>query len=378
MRFQDIPGHDDVKERLRRMAEKNRLPHAILLEGNPGLGKLALAQAFASYIQCTCRTPDGDSCGVCASCRQHKIHEHIDTLYVFPVIKKSASTPAVSDEFMAEWRNFIDGTIFTSSEKWSEILNRAKTNTKPWIYVDESDNIVRKLAYTARNSEYRVVIIWQPERLNETAANKILKILEEPYPDTIFVLVSDDPAKILPTIYSRLQRIEVKRYTREEIAAQLIDRYNVDDQSAAAAAHISDGNMLTAIQVADETSTRDELFSLFKELMRLAYVRDVTKLRDWAYKLAADGRDKEIKFYEFAMRLIRENFIYNFNLPELNYLTPGEGDFSKNFARFITENNVEGMMKTFEDARSDIYGNANGKMVNLDVAIRIILLIKNG
>lgn len=378
MKFKEIPGHDDVKQRLRMMADDNKLPHALLLEGLPGIGKLALARAFAAYIQCTDRTPDGDSCGVCASCRQHNINEHIDTLFVFPVIKKSSSFPALSDDFLPEWRKYIGDTIFASSEKWSEILNRAKTNTKPWIYVDESDQIIRKLAYTARNSDHRVVIIWQPERLNESAANKILKILEEPYPDTVFILVSDDAAQILPTIYSRLQRIDVRRYSSEEIAGWLADTLNSSEESAMAAAHIADGSMLSALQVLDETSSRNEFFAMFKELMRLAYVRDVSKLREWAYNLAAVGRDKEIKFYEFAMRLIRENFIYNFNLPQLNYLTPAETDFSRNFARFITEKNVEGMMKTFEDARTDIYGNANGKMVNLDVAIRIILLIKNG
>lgn len=378
MRFKDIPGHDNIKQRLRDMAADGKLPHAILLEGPSGTGKLALAHAFATYLHCQNPTADGDSCGECPACVQHRSLNHIDTLFAFPVIKKNpAPRTNISDDFRTEWREFLDEGIWADQTRWAEILNKGKTSTQPVIYVDESANLISRLAYTTHDSRWKVVIMWLPERLNEAAANKLLKIIEEPFPDTIFLLVSDDAAHILPTIYSRTQRLKVARYADEEIAAILRDKYAVDPDDAIAIGHIAQGSMISALQQLSDNSMRTRYFEWFKELMRFAYQRDVKRLREWSNTLAAESRDRQMKFYEFAIRMMRENFMYNFGEPQLVYLNRDEEAFSTRFARFISENNVESLMDVFQQAMTDIAGNANAKIVNLDVAINVILLIKN-
>ncbi|MCM1111343.1 MAG: hypothetical protein NC336_09050 [Clostridium sp.] len=380
MRFSDIPGQEDVKQRLRNLADSGRIPHALLLEGPAGAGKLALARAFAAYLHCANPTAEGDSCGQCQSCRLHQSLNHIDTLWSFPVVKRNpAPKPNTSEDFIDDWREFLAESIYPDSERWSEILNRSKTNTKPVIYVDESDLLIRRLAYTTHGNRYKIVIMWLPERLNDAAANKLLKLVEEPFPDTLFLMVSDQPALILPTIYSRAQRIKVNPPDPESAARWLVEGYdNLPLEEALDIVRISGGNMVQAVHNLASNSSRKAHFERFKSLMRLAYTRDVARLRDWAADLAADGRDKEMTFYEFAMRQVRENFIYNFGQPTLNALTTEEEEFSRNFARFITERNAISLMKLFDEALNDIAANTNAKMVNFDVAIKTILLIKNG
>lgn len=373
MRFSDIPAHDSVKERLRALADSDRIPHALLLEGGSGIGKLALARAFAQYIHCTDRR-EGDSCGRCPSCIQHQALSHIDTHYVFPVVKpEKSTTPPISDDFLEEWKAYLDGRLFMDFEQWSETFT--KKNAQPITYVTESNDLIHRLSYASHASRYKIVIWWLPEKMNVEAANKLLKIIEEPYKDTIFIMASDKPEALLPTIYSRVQRIKLRRLPDETIARLLVDR-GIDPTDAEAIAHTAEGNMIKALRTVDTRGEDKARFDMFTSLMRLAYQRDIFKLREWGNELAALGREKEIKFYEYAARLIRENFIYNFRLPQIVYLNSAESQFSSRFARFITERNAEKLVETFENAIRDIAGNGNGKIINLDVAIKVILLLK--
>lgn len=375
MQFKDIPGHAAVKNRLMAMVDSNTLPHALVLEGIPGIGKLALAMALASYVHCENRREGEDSCGECPSCRLHRTLNHVDTIYSFPVVKRGDNP--VSADFMDEFRKFVSESVFSDIERWTSMLNRAKSNTKPAIYVSESAGLIGRLAVTTKTSDYKIVVQWLPERLNESAANKLLKLVEEPFSDTLFIFVSNNPGDILPTIYSRTQRVAVKPYDDATITEWLRTSRMMDPVDAAAIAHLADGSMLDAIQLLSTDSMRRRHFESFKSLMRLAYQRDVAKLRDWASELAGEGRETEMKFYEFAMRMVRENFMFNFNTPALVYLDREESAFSRNFARFISEKNVEGLMATFQDAHDDIAANGNGKIINLDVAIQTIFHLKN-
>ena len=207
MKFADIPGHSDIKRDLAQMVDSGRLPHALLLEGPEGCGKFALARALAQYIQCDNRH-DGDSCGTCPACRQHQAHQFIDTLYSFPVAKKN-SKPTISDDFRQEFNTFMDQNPFMDFDRWPAMLDN--TNAQPKFYVEEGNELIRRLSYTAHSARYKSVLMWLPERMNEDTANKMLKIVEEPYPDTLFIMTSDNPREILPTIYSRVQRIKVHR-----------------------------------------------------------------------------------------------------------------------------------------------------------------------
>lgn len=373
MRFRDIPGHEDVKERLRAMADERRVPHALLLEGPVGSAKFMLIRALAQYIHCENHTPDGDSCDKCPSCLQHQTFNHIDTIYSFPVIKKAGKS-TISNDCFGDFKNFITDSPYMDIEKWIAMLGNI--NSQPVIYVEEGAELIRRLNFTARQSLFKIVLLWLPERLKEETANKLLKLIEEPHPDTIFLMSSDNSRAILPTIYSRVQRITVSRYSDDEIKHFLTASYPVSETDAETLARLSSGNVIEALSLVDISRMRQQFLDYFIELMRKAYQRKIGLLRLWSNDVAALGREQIIKFLDYASRLIRENFILNLHVDQLNYLTEDERKFSVNFARFINERNVLKMFEVLNKAREDIAGNANPKIVLFDLAVKTILLIK--
>lgn len=375
MKFSQIPSHDNVKRQLRDMVADRRIPHALLLHGPAGTGKFMLARTFSQYLHCQARTPEGEPCGVCPSCVQHESFNHVDSLYVFPVVKTEKLKAPVSDDYMTEFKEFVQASPFMDFDRWTGYFE--KKNAQPVIYVSESEALEQRLAVTTTVSPYKTVIIWLPEKMNEQTANKLLKLIEEPFADTVFILVSDNASAILPTIYSRCRPIEMKRLSDEAIAGYLSSHLAIDPQDALSMAHIAAGDINAALRAMDATSVSRMIFDNFVRLMRLAYQRDVKGLKEWSAEIAALGREQEVKFYDYARRLIRENFVYNFNVPSLLYLNRTEADFSKKFARFITENNAERIIAEMDRAAADIAGNANGKIVNFDFAIKMIILIKN-
>lgn len=372
MRFSDIPGHDEVKHRLRSMADTGKLPHALLLEGPPGTGKFALARAFAQYIHCERHTAEGDSCGQCPSCRQHDSFNHIDTIFSFPVVKKDKLK--ISDDYISEFRGLMEECLFMNFEKW--LIRLDNINAQPLIYVDEANELIRKLNYTAHGSKYKIVLMWLPERMKEDAANKLLKLVEEPHSDTIFILVSDNARQILPTIYSRTQRVTVRRYDDDAVSQYLRDEYALSDDDARDMAHLATGNMAAAIDMLNVRKDSTKYLELFMELMRKAYTRNVADLKNWAEKVNDLGREREMKFYGYCSKMMRENFILNLNVPSLNYMNKAEREFSAKFYPFINERNVEELITVMDDAKKDIGANACGKLVNFDVAIKVILYLK--
>lgn len=376
MRFSDIPSHDNIKRQLHDMVNDRRIPHALLLHGPAGIGKFMLARAFAQYIHCQSPTPDGEPCGKCPSCLQHMSFNHVDTIYVFPVVKleKMKTTP-ISADFMEEFKEYVTTNPFMDFDRW--VLTFEKKNAQPVIYVSESESLEQKLSVTTTLSKHKIVLIWLPEKMNEQTSNKLLKLIEEPFSDTIFILISNDSASILPTIYSRCRPIEMKRLSDDVIADYLTVHTAMDHQDALAIAHIAAGNINTALKSLDATSVSRMFFDYFVQLMRLSYMRDVKGLKQWSSEITNMGREQEVKFYDYCQRLIRENFMYNFKNPELVYLNHAESDFSKKFAPFITENNAEQIVDVMNKAAIDIAGNANGKIVNFDLAIKMIILIKN-
>ena len=373
MKFSDIPFHETAKERIRAMVDSDRIPHALLIEGAPGIGKFALARAAAQYIHCENRH-DGDSCGECPSCLQHASFNHIDTHFVFPIIKKKSGSPSFCDDFLEEWRNFITDNPYMDFQQWMSYLD--SPNTQPLIYVDESDALIHKLSFTTHSSKYKIALVWLPERMHVSAANKLLKQIEEPFSDTLFIMVSNNAKEILPTIYSRVQRIELKRLPDEVIANQLATRYALDNSDAMAIAHLAEGSMIRAKNYLNKSSENHHFLELFMALMRLAYQRHVKELKEWATDIASLGRETELRFLEYCMRLIRENFIMNLHVSSLNYMNREEAAFGANFARFINERNVLKIVDELDKASIDIAGNGNAKIVLFDMAVRMIILLK--
>lgn len=375
MKFADIPHHSSIKARLRAMVADGRVPHALLIHGPSGSGKFMLARAFAQLLHCQNPTPDGEPCGVCDPCRQHEAFNHVDTIHVFPVVKDEKHKAPVSADFMTEFKEFVERNPWMDFDRWAASFD--KKNAQPAIYISESDALRSALALTTTRSRYKAVLLWLPEKMNEQTANKLLKLIEEPFADTIFILVSNDASAILPTIRSRCQPLEATRLPDPVMARWLAERFAMDETDALALAHIAEGDMNRALRRSDATSVTRMFWDMFVALMRKAYVRDVAGLRDWANDLTALGREAEIKFYAYCTRLIRENFIFNFHVADISYLTRDEAQFSRNFARFIHEGNAERIVDRMDRAAADIAGNANGKIVNFDFAIKMIMLIKS-
>lgn len=372
MKFSDIIGNEKAIDQLRRMVDNDQIAHAILLHGNPGVPKLALALAMSQYIHCTNRH-DGDSCGECPSCLQHQSMNHADTFFSYPIIKKS-DTP-ISEDFAAEWKKYLaEGVVAEDYQRWLALLGN--TNSQPIIYQSESDNIIRKMSMSAYTSKYKVLVMWQADKMNPQCSNKLLKLIEEPEPDSIFILTTDHAAAILPTIYSRTQRIELRKPSTEQIAAHLEAVHGLDHTEAMAMAGPADGNVVQALRNMEQGSETHDFHQRFVELMRKAYMRDIAGLKEWSEDIAAYKREKSQRFLNYAARMVRENYIYNLHLPQLNYETEEESQFSKNFARFINEKNVERLNNLFSDAARDIHGNANAKIVLFDVALQTTIIIR--
>ena len=275
---------------------------------------------------------------------------------------------------MSEFKAFVEKDPMMNFEGWLEELGAS--TTLPVMYVTESDSLISKLAFTARTSKYKIVVMWLPERMNEQCANKLLKLIEEPFSDTKFILTSDSPQEVLPTIYSRCQRIDVERFTDNDIAAYIMEKYSIEWQDALSIAHNAEGSLSKAILQLNTDSGNEQFFNFFMRLMRSAYSRKVGDLKLWSNEIASLGREQQISFLKYCDRLTRENFIYNLHQKDLIYLNTAEEKFSTKFSPYINERNVQELSRTFNDAITDISGNTNSKMVLFDVAIRTILLIK--
>ena len=218
--------------------------------------------------------------------------------------------------------------------------------------------------------------MWPPAKMNGACANKLLKMKEEPHDDTLMIFVSDNPKELLPTIISRMQRVEIPRLSDDEIAQFLTENQGIDATDSIAVAHSADGNIVTAIEAVKHGGETRQFFDDFVDLMRKAYQRDFVGLKDWTENIADYKREKSRRFLSYGAHLVRENFIYNLSHPELNHLTRTEAGFSTKFARFINDRNVEDMIHEFDRAESDIKGNGNPKIVLFDFTLKIAKLIR--
>ena len=381
MLFKDIIGQESTKQQLRQAVREGRIPHAQLFAGIAGIGKLQLALAYAQYLNCPHRTEE-DSCGTCPTCLQFQHLQHPDLHFVFPIV----GSDEVCNSFLEPWRQILLTKHYFDLNDWHEALG---VETKQsMIYEKESGEILRKLSLKAYGDGYKVMIIWQPEKMNATTANKLLKILEEPAEKTVFLLVSEHPEQLLSTIRSRVQTVQIPRLETETIAAALQQR-GIDAAKAADIARIANGSYLSALKKADETEeNKQELrdfIALFRDAYTVGVLKDpqkkfesLTRLRRWALEMADSkvGRERQKHFLQYAQTQVRENFIRNVGRPELNYQMEDERIFSDRFAPFIHSGNVEAIMNQLDLAERQIEQNGNAKMIFFDLCLQMIVLIK--
>lgn len=374
MKFKDIVGHEQTKQQLRQAVLEGRIPHAQLFFGASGVGKLPLALAYAQYVQCEHRTAE-DSCGVCPTCLQYGNLQHPDLHFAYPIVKTDVGD--VCDDFADKWREQLLESPYFDLDDWYRRLG--VENKQGMIYEKESGEILRKLNLKAFGDGYKVMLIWLPEKMNATCANKLLKLLEEPPEKTLFLLISEQPDQLLSTIISRVQQIRVPRLSEEEIMQGA--------GVSADMAHIANGSLLAALRLQQEDTQNKRFLEQFINLMRDAFTigqisdpkkkfDSLLRLREWSQTMSGLGREEQKAFLQYTQRQVRENYICNFGQSAMSYQTADERAFSSRFAPYIHGGNVERIMLELDRAEQQIGQNGNAKMIFFDLALQMIVLIK--
>ena len=378
MRFSDIIGQEQLKSRLIRSVQSGQIPHAQLLYGNEGVGALPLAIAYAQYLSCTNRQ-DRDSCGECPSCIKYNKYAHPDLHFVFPIVKKKKSSGAsekdtVCDDYISDWRGFLNKNIYFKLSSW--LTEIGADNAQGTIYTAESDSILKKLNLKIYEAEYKIMIIWLPEKMQEECSNKLLKIIEEPYDKTVFLLVSENPDKVLGTIRSRSQSLHVPPVDKENLTKTIAAKYNLSAEEMASTVHLANGSYLKAEEVLEKNAENEEFLELFITIMRNCWTRNIRNMKAKGDYFASMGREWQKNFFSYAQHLIRENFVYRLQSKEINYMNTAESNFSLKFSTYVNERNVIELMEELELAERHIEQNVNPRMIFLDLSMKIAVLLK--
>jgi DNA polymerase-3 subunit delta' len=378
MFFNDVIGQDDLKQQLKNIAVNKNIPHAILFTGDNGHGTYPLAFAFARYLNCTNRS-ESDACGKCPSCVKYSAFAHPDLYFIFPMASNKEKHKDVCDDYLTEWRSFLKNNVYFNISMWLGHIDAASKNAI--IYAAESDQIVKKVGMKIGEADYRIFIIWMPEKMHLACANKLLKLIEEPPMNTLLFMVSNQPDQILGTILSRVQQIRVPAID-PKLLAQLAKEKNgyLDDTEALKLAKQSHGNYLQLLENLHASEDNEFFLNQFILIMRNAWGKPgANKAKDikiFAEEMAALPREKQKNFLDYCQYFTRENFIANLNDSDLIYMNQKEADFATKFAKFVNERNVFDFIDEFTLAEKHLRQNTNAKMVFFDMAIRISALLK--
>lgn len=373
MYFHNVIGQDDLKARLTDTARRGIIPHARLFCGRTGSGTFPLALAYARYLNCSDRT-DTDACGKCHSCRQYDALAHPDLHFVFPIVADKKRKRTVCDDYLGEWRAMLTEHTYFDLDEW---LDRMETAGKQaLIYAEESDQMIRKTSLRIYEAQYRVLIVWMPERMHAACANKLLKLIEEPPARTVILMVSDAPDLILGTILSRTQRLDVRPIEADALARALEQCNGLPPDAARRTAHLAHGDLLAAERSMGDDERQRLFLDFFIRIMRNAWKRDVRAMKQTADELAALSREQQRAFLAYCQHLVRENFVRRFRSDDLNYLRPDEAAFSARFSPYVNERNVFDFAAELADAERHITQNGNAKMIFFDLTLRITVLLK--
>lgn len=373
MLFSDIVGQKHIIDRLRFIAQNEKIPHALLFTGSEGVGKLAVALAWAQYINCL-EPLAHDSCNTCSSCHKFSHLIHPDLHFVFPVYK-GAKSSVVCDDFIQEWRDMLLISPYFLSSQWYEVV--AEDKGQPTIYADEALEIIRKISVKNYEAKYKVVIIYQPERMHISTANKLLKVLEEPPPSTVFILISSQPDLLLSTIVSRCQIVKFPVIDDVSLSQFLEKKYpQYKTQEIHQAVILSGGSVPNAIRILEQQESSQNYFGLFVQLVRMAYEikRNKPKTDEqikWVQEAIQLSKEEQKELLIYCMRFIRDNFMVNVQLKSLVFQTKEEEDFSKNFSRFVPFNTASNVYSHLSKAIYHLERNGNPRIVFTDLIYQI-------
>ena len=310
----------------------------------------------------------------CSSCLKFSNLSHPDLHLIFPVLKVNGVKTPTSDSFVNNWRELILSNQYVSINDWIDSFGADnKTGQQGSIYIDEAASIQRKLSLKNYEAEYRVVLIWMPERMNLTVANKLLKLLEEPPKGTIFILVSEDANNLLPTIISRLQTLKIPDFNNEDIAHYF---GGITLEKAKQLKNITDADLGKMIKIQQDSEGILDLFEEFSAWMRLAYKMDVGGISIWVDKISTMGRKHQKLFLSYAIKMIRECLILNFANSSLLKTNEKEHTFISKFSPFIHEENSVMIVQVFEESIKSINRNANAKILFFELSLKMVKFLK--
>jgi DNA polymerase-3 subunit delta' len=374
MLFKDIIGQKEVKRRLIQTVKDQRVSHAQLFLGSSGVGKLALAIAYAQYVNCSDKKED-DSCGVCPSCIKFEKLAHPDLHFIYPVASTKEVKKPQSNHFIESWRELLQNNNgYINLSQWHEALDIE--NKQAIINKDDCNSIIKTLGYKSYEAEYKVMIIWMVEKLFHSAAPKILKILEEPPEKTLFILISENQDQILATIKSRTQIVKIPKLKDEVLVKALMEKKDCSSTNAKRIVNLSEGNYHKALANLESDEDEKENFSLFRDWMRVCYQRDVIKAVKFSGEVSKIGREKQKSFLNYALRTSRNGILLNLNQESLVKLENEELDFMKKFSPFINPANIQEFSTTFNEALFHIERNANPSILFLDLSLKLMRLLR--
>jgi len=402
MQFKNIIGQQTVKEQLIQMVQQNRLSHALLFLGKEGSGALSLAIAFAQYIVCTSAkeaakksvdlfgespsspSPQGegrgeaDSCGICPACTKADKLIHPDIHFSYPVVTKKTGEKPVSTDYITEWREFVCGYPYGNIYDWLQFIGAE--NKQGNITAQECNEINHKLSLKAFESQYKILIMWMPEFLGKEG-NKLLKLIEEPPPDTLFIFVAEDESAILPTILSRTQLVKIPALTDDEIEEALITRGKVESNKARQIAGVCSGNYRESLQMLQHAE--EDWQSLLREWLNAIAKNNIAAQIKWIEEISKLGRERQKQFLRYFIHLLEQAVRVRMIEESTTIKTPfsnmpeKEKDFAVRLNKLCSLSAQEAIITELDKATYYIERNANAKMLFPALCIRLFHIIKD-
>ncbi len=373
MKFSDIPGLAETKNLLIDSVKSNHTAHAQLFVGAEGALNLPLALAYAAYLHC--QNKGDDICGTCPACSKSLKYIHPDTHFVFPLsnVKNDKDEDRFKADILKAWRTFLLEQPFSDLDAWT--TSYGGEDKQALISREESREIVKALSLKPFESKYKVMIIWQPELMHPSAANGILKILEEPAAHTYFILVTNAADKLLPTIISRTQLISIPLLPDSEVEKYLSENKSIEPKRAARLAQLADGNLNLAITLSENEEDNNGQF--FVDWMRACYnskrTGELVGMADDFHQLDK-LRQRNVLYY--GMNMMRESLLSLAGATELHRSRGEEFDFIKKFSAQLSVPVVEKSYKLMSDATYHLERNGSAKMIFLDLSLQISKTIR--
>ncbi len=379
MQFSQILGQDYIKNHLAKSAATGRIPHAQLFVGPEGCGTLPMAIAYAQHILCQNTGPENQG-GLPACNLKFETLSHPDLHFIYPTVTtEDVKSKPKSIDFIADWRTFVAQNPYAGLFDWYRTLG--VQNKQGEIRVEDAQEILKSLALKSYEGGYKVMIIWMAEKMNLSASNKLLKLLEEPSDKTLFVLIAENEEDIIQTIRSRCQVLQFNRLSDKIIADALISRGITDPRAAAKIAHQAQGNFNKALQLLTDDGDDAQFEKWFVDWVRGAFrakgnAAAINDLIAWSEQIAGLGRETQKKFLHYCTDMFRQALLLNYQATSLVYMEPKIEKFKlENFAPFVNGNNINDIFRELSDAIYHIERNGNAKIILTDLSIKLTRLI---